>query len=407
MIKLVKLLRLVLFALVLLTLGLLVYGFFAVPDIIVRVEDEKPRGNFMYSLNYLAVQGETELEISDCKKYDVKVSLFNAIPIKNTKMTVSRRQFAVVSGDIFGLRLYTDGVIIVSTEKVETPSGTVYPAESAGLMKGDIILSVNGESIHSHNQLTEIFSQYSGDPLRIVFERDSHKYETFFDPVYSVPQNRYIAGLWVRDSAAGIGTMTFFEKSSGVYAGLGHAVCDIDTGEILPLYNGDIVSTSITGCYKGTAGDAGELCGSFTSERIGSLLFNGSDGVYGFLDKIPTGGEEMPVAMKSEVKTGKAQIVSSIDENGPKKYDIEIEKIASGDAENRNMIIKITDKALIEKTGGIVQGMSGSPIIQNGMLVGAITHVFVNEPQKGYAIFAEYMIQKAKKIEQSSISLAS
>ena len=407
MLKVVNFFRLIMISIILLILGLLVFGFYTVPDVIFRIEDEEPKGNSIYSLNYVITEGAKDFEKSESKNYEVKVSLFNAIPIKNSKMTISRRQFAVVSGDIFGLRLYTDGVIIVSTEKVDTPKGAVYPAEKAGLMKGDIIISVNGEAVHTHNQLSRIFSAYCGGPMRIVFERDSQKHETFFEPEYSESQKKYIAGLWVRDSAAGIGTMTFFEKSSGVYAGLGHAVCDVDTGEVLPLYNGDIVDASITGCYKGTAGDAGELCGSFTSERIGSLLINEKDGVYGFLDRIPQGGEEMPVAMKNEVQTGKAQIVASIDERGPQKFDIEIDKISSDGNDYRNMIIKVTDKALLEKTGGIVQGMSGSPIIQNGMLVGAVTHVFVNEPNRGYAIFAEYMIQKAKKIEQSSISIAS
>ena len=403
--KWIRFVQTMLSAAVLLVLGLLVYGMMTVPDEIVTIAQETPaRSNGIYSVQSLSASDETEPAQTN---YPVRVQLFHTIPVKISKMTVNRRQYAVVSGEIFGLRLYTSGVVIVSTEKVETPQGEVYPADQAGLKKGDIILTVNGEPVRSHTELSRLFSEYLGTPMKIGYERGGEARSTTFAPAYSEAQGRYMAGLWVRDSAAGIGTMTFYDPESGVYGGLGHAVCDVDTGEVLPLYNGDIVAATITGCYKGTAGQAGELIGSFQSESIGSLLRNDADGVYGFLEDPDRSAALTPVALKSEVQTGEAQIIATVDETGPQQFSVEIEKITPDDPQYRNMIVRVTDPRLLEITGGIVQGMSGSPVLQNGRLVGAITHVFVNEPQRGYAIFAQQMTQKANDVAESVRQLAS
>ncbi|MFY9197989.1 MAG: SpoIVB peptidase S55 domain-containing protein, partial [Acutalibacteraceae bacterium] len=171
------------------------------------------------------------------------------------------------------------------------------------------------------------------------------------------------------------------------------AVCDIDTGEIMPLLSGDIVSASVNGAYKGANGTTGELCGVFENKVLGTLLLNGSTGVYGKINSISNSTKEIPVAMQYEIQQGPAKIIATVEGDKPEYYDIKINKIyQNGDSSEKNMTIEITDERLIEKTGGIVQGMSGSPIIQNGMLVGAVTHVFVNNPLQGYAIFAENMI---------------
>ena len=192
-----------------------------------------------------------------------------------------------------------------------------------------------------------------------------------------------------------MGTVTFVDNTTGLFAGLGHAICDVDTGDAMPLRTGDIVGATIRGCVKGTSGTPGELCGVFSTGVIGELFINGNKGVYGILNKTEKKAKRIPVALCEEVKVGKAEIISTVNGTTPDYYEIEIVKIYKSDGEEKNMVIKVTDEDLLKKTGGIVQGMSGSPIIQNGMLVGAVTHVFVNDPQQGYAIFAEQMLDTA------------
>ena len=391
MVKVIKVFRLFLISAVVVALGLLVFGFVSIPDEFSSLDSGKMSIKMIYSLQPL--EQDTATRAGADKTIDVRVNLFKAIPVKNSRVKFQKRRYVVPSGEIFGLRLYTRGVVVVSTDKVDTDSGMCCPAQEAGIEKGDIILSINSVTVRDHTQVAKLISESLGSSLRVVFERDGRSYETVFTPVYSSAQEKYIGGLWIRDSAAGIGTLTFFEKSTGAYGGLGHAICDVDTGKILPLSEGDVVESTVNGCTKGKAGEAGELCGSFTGLVFGELYANTASGVFGVLKNADMKKEEIPVAVKSEVKTGKASIISTVDENGPAYYDIEIEKISPESNDNRNMVIRITDKKLLEKTGGIVQGMSGSPIIQNKKLVGAVTHVFVNEPDRGYAIFAERMIE--------------
>lgn len=395
MVKGIKFVKNLIIAVTVITLFLMVYGFYTVPDEIYGVSGENIRVNNLYTVTYR--QGDFKRDADSAGnsgRYNAKVNLFNAIPIKNSSLTVSDRHYVVPSGEIFGLRLFTDGVLIIRTETVDTDIGNVSPCDMAGLKKGDVILKVNGKKAESSNALSDIFSKGDETVFEIEYERDGKKYKTTLNTYYSVSQSKYKAGMWIRDSAAGIGTMTFYNPVTGAFAGLGHGVCDIDTGEMLPFSDGDIVSARITGCYKGERGKAGELCGVFSYDTIGVLLSNNQKGVYGVITKVNSADKAIPIALSHEVKEGKAEIISTIDESGPCRYDVEISKINTSSSENKNMVIKITDEKLIEKTGGIVQGMSGSPIIQDGMLVGAVTHVLVNDPTRGYGIFAEIMIEK-------------
>lgn len=394
--KFVKFFKYTLLSIVTLCLCFLVYSFFALPDEIYKVPDEKININSIYSLD-LVTEEVSENDVKRLRSvgnYKVNVSFLNAIPIKSVNMTVTERKYVVVSGEIFGLRLFTNGVLVVSTDEVESENGKVNPAENAGIKVGDVLISINGEKITSCLQVSDIFASNAAKTMEIEYQRNETLYKTSYNLAYSKSQGKYIAGLWIRDSAAGIGTMTFYDSETGVYGGLGHGVCDVDTGSILPLYNGDIVKAKISGCYKGKSGEAGELCGTFIGGRIGSLNINLNCGVYGILDSADKNQTLTPVALSSEIKTGKAYIYSTVDSSGVKIYEAEIEKLDLKDSQNRNMIIKITDKELLEKTGGIVQGMSGSPIVQNGMLVGAVTHVFVNDSTRGYGIFIGNMLQK-------------
>lgn len=334
--------------------------------------------------------------------YELNIKLFNAIPVKKSKVKLSERKYVCLGGGIFGIRLFTEGVIVVSMENIETNAGEVNPAEKAGIKTGDIIEEIDGSKVNSIGEVSNKLNQSDGKALKILLLRDNKKIEVKLTPAKSTKDGKYKAGLWVRDSTAGIGTMTFYDRETGVFGGLGHAVCDLDTGQELPLQQGDAVLAEIKGCYKGTTGTPGELCGVFGSRNIGTLNINCSAGVYGVLSEYNAQAEEIPVALENEVQEGKAQIYTTVEGDTPKYYDVEIvKKYSSNQESEKNMIVKITDPDLIAITGGIVQGMSGTPLIQNGKLIGAITHVFVNDPTQGYGIFAENMIVTANDLERA------
>lgn len=333
-------------------------------------------------------------------EYVTSVKLFNIFPIKSAKVKVSQREYVVLGGEVFGIRLYTKGVMVVRVDEVTTSSGNRSPGKEAGLKDGDMIISVDGKEVSGNKELSAIFSESGGKTLTVKIERNGAEKTVKFTPILS-SDGGYKGGLWIRDSTAGIGTMTWYDRDNGVFAGLGHAVCDVDTGEIMPLSGGDAVEAEITGCYKGANGSAGELCGVFSSGTIGDLYLNGDTGVYGVMNSYDKNADLIPVALQQEVETGTAEIICTVDETGPQHYKAKITRIYSDKTQNqRNLVIKVTDERLIEKTGGIVQGMSGSPIVQNGMLVGAVTHVFVDDPTEGYGIFAENMLETAEQIPQ-------
>ena len=369
--------------------SLVAYGSETLPDEIVITEDETPYFGSVFSAeNDYAVAAATE-SFFECRS---NITALKVIPVKEVKINVTKRRYVGLGGDVFGIKLYTKGIIIVSTDSVTTPSGSKDPAVKAGLKCGDIITHINGDAATSSKQLTESVEQSQGQTLKLNIDRNGEKLELTLKPEMSV-NGGYKAGIWVRDSSAGIGTVTFYDDENGKFAGLGHGVCDVDTGKIMPLNNGEAVRARVNGFYKSSAGNPGELCGVFSDIALGSLRVNCETGVYGELLQ-PSGAKTVPVALESEVKLGAAQMITTIDGNGPQYYDIEITKIyPSSDLSSRNMIIKVTDAELLEKTGGIVQGMSGSPIVQNSMLVGAVTHVFVNDPTQGYGIFSSRMMQ--------------
>lgn len=311
----------------------------------------------------------------------------------------SRRTYVTLGGVPFGVRMYTKGVVVVGVEDVETAKGAVSPARKAGLQKGDSILSINGAEVDNNFQVYEIFRSSGGKNLKLRIRRDGEEQDIDFTPVKSETDGKYHAGLWVRDSSAGIGMLTFYDKETKAFGGLGHAVCDVDTGETMPLRSGDIALATVTGCYRGKRGEAGELCGMLGSDSIGVLLKNGDTGVYGKLNSVSPNAREIPVAAKNEVHTGKAKVLTTVEGSLPQYYDAEIIRIyANKYSTVKNFVVEVTDKELISKTGGIVQGMSGSPVIQDGRFVGAVTHVFVNNPLQGYGIYAETMVEEAESL---------
>ncbi len=329
-----------------------------------------------------------------------ELKLLGLIPIKTVDIREVEEPLLVPCGTPFGIKLLTDGVVVIETGGFETSDGFKSPSADAGIKTGDIIKTVGGKKASSNEDIQRIISASGGNTLTIQLERDGKTLYLKAQPALCSTDNTYKIGLWVRDSSAGIGTVTFCDPKTCVFAGLGHPVCDVDTGNILPLSRGEAVDVTVNGVKKGAAGSPGELLGSFSSVKAtGCLELNCEDGLFGVFSSFTPCCEAVPLGMRQEIETGDAYIYTTVNGSKPQKYKIVIEKIDLHDTKSsKNMIIRVTDKELLEKTGGIVQGMSGSPIIQNGKLVGAVTHVFVNNPAKGYAIFADTMYERSKAV---------
>ena len=324
--------------------------------------------------------------------------LMGIIPIKQVAVQNIDVPMLAPCGKPFGIKLIMDGVMIIKTGGIVTSSGIVSPAADAGIQTGDIIKSINDIPVYSNSDIEKRVSELSDKKINIKVMRNGNEMTLETYPAYSEDEKAYKLGIWVRDSSAGIGTVTYYDDDTGTFGGLGHPVCDSDTGQILPLSSGEVVNVSIRNVKKGKCGVPGELQGYFTKlSPCGKLYLNNKFGVFGTIDNSFSGLDEIPMALKQEIRTGDAVIYSTLDGCEPEKFDIEIEEINYNcDDTSKNMVIKITDPELIARTGGIVQGMSGSPIIQNDMIVGAVTHVFVNDPTKGYAIFCESMYEMSR-----------
>lgn len=326
------------------------------------------------------------------------IELFG-IPIKEVHVVRQSEIMVMPCGQSIGVKLYTQGALVVGFGDVAVQDGkTARPAELAGIMIGDIVIGINGVEIENAAHVTNLCNVSDGMPVTVKVLREGMEHNLIITPAYDIIENEYKLGLWVRDSTAGIGTLSFYTMHNRRYGALGHAITDIDTGAELLVKNGEIVLASVVGVSGGEQGTPGEIKGTFgaVSRRLGSILLNSDRGLFGMLyqdipsDIYPDG---LPLAYPEEAKLGKAAILSTVDGAGVAEYACEIIRIYDQkEPAPKGMVIKITDKNLIEKTGGIVQGMSGSPLIQDGKLLGVVTHVFVNDPQKGYCIYALWMI---------------
>ncbi len=296
-------------------------------------------------------------------------------------ITASAKQLVPV-GKTVAVKMFSDGVMVVGVEE----------GLKSELEKGDVITHINDTEIDTVVQLKEIVNSCDGQELDVIVNRDGRQIETSVTPVST--DGAYKLGLWIRDSMAGIGTVTFFDPETGQFGALGHGVNDIDTGRLLPLEDGAIMGATVASVKKGQSGAPGQLTGSFDDlTDIGQVTANTDYGIFGILDnKSLWDGEVLETAEIDEIKNGPAQIISNVEGDKVERFDVEIIK-QNDSRDDRNMVIKVTDEKLLEITGGIVQGMSGSPIIQNGKLVGAVTHVLVGDPTKGYGVYIENMMK--------------
>jgi len=340
--------------------------------------------------------------------FDVTLKMFGIIPFSTVNVEVVDELQVAVLGTPFGMKIYTEGVLVINVTEVKTENGNINPAEKGGIKKGDYIISANGKKLTSNEDLSAVVEESNGDNIKFIIKRNGKIKNISFPAVKCIETGKYKIGIWIRDSSAGIGTLTFYSPATGVLCGLGHGICDEDTGSILKLESGEIVNAEILSVEKGTSGGPGQLNGKFGNLTIGKICLNCSGGVY----SIPVGKTDVSnlveVALKQEIKNGKAQIYCTVEGDTPKLYDCDITVRSSAyHSDTQNMIVTITDNELLKTTGGIVQGMSGSPILQNGKLIGAMTHVLVDDPTKGYAIFSENMLENAQGMSDEQLKKAS
>lgn len=332
-------------------------------------------------------------------KYDIELKFLGVLPLKTMSVDVIDADTVIPSGETIGIKIHTDGVLLVALSSVETENGETYaPAKDAGLQVGDTITKIDGIAITDSDHFSSLVDERRSDSFTLEYERGGEVQSVQLAAVFS--EGHYKIGAWIRDSTAGIGTMTFVKPDTGVYASLGHGISDVDTGQLLTVSQGSITNCTVSSVEPGKKGTPGELRGVFADEDIGVIVENSQLGVYGYCDPTKVSkAEPVKIGTRFEVKEGSAQILSSIDGGEPQAYDVEIEKVMTNSTDAKGMIIHVVDERLIEKTGGIVQGMSGSPILQDGKLIGAVTHVFVNDPTRGYGIFVELMMDEAQGLK--------
>lgn len=399
---------------ILLLLLTLIYSYILaiekIPDNIIIFEGETIRVNNLlgFKINLedetLETSANSTKILTGAGKKTMKVSLFNNIFIKNMEVDVLPRKKVIPVGTVAGVKLYTSGILVVGMSEIEGIDNQKHkPYENTGIEEGDTIISINSNKINSTEELIDTVNKSEGKDLSIEYLHDQKTTTCSITPIQT-NNNQYKIGLWVRDSAAGVGTVTFYDKSNKTFGALGHGITDIDTEELINIETGEFVKTRILNVIKGESGKPGKIQGTIDNQNnIGTISKNTKFGIYGNLQNLSAinidYSKEMDVALREEIKTGKAKILCSLDSESPKEYEIEIEKIyTENNYDNKSMKIKVTDEELLNKTGGIIQGMSGSPIIQNGKFIGAVTHVLVNNPKEGYGVFGDMMLKQMSEV---------
>ncbi|WP_227938455.1 SpoIVB peptidase [Alkalihalobacillus deserti] len=325
-------------------------------------------------------------------------------PVKSIDVKSLPKKEVIPGGQSIGVKLNTEGVLVVGHHLVETDDGSSSPGEAAGIEIGDMILKIDGHEIQRMSQVGE-YVQAAGDERRAVkmeIKRDHQTIEKDLTPLKAKGEHSYRMGLYIRDSAAGVGTLTFYDPESKKYGALGHVISDVDTQKPIVVHDGQIIRSSVTSIEKGSNGDPGEKLASLSEQRevLGSIEKNSSFGIFGTLKeanlKNNIHDKKMPIALSTHVKEGPAKILTVVEGENVEEYDIEIvSSVPQKQPATKGMVIKVTDPKLLEATGGIVQGMSGSPIIQDGKIIGAVTHVFVNDPTSGYGCHISWMLEEA------------
>lgn len=366
----------------------------AIPKNVILFEGESLNVSTVFGIK---IDKENEIQISKTvsqkdasytKKENYSVKFLDKFTVKKVEANVIPKTKVVPLGSTIGLKLHTDGVLVVGMSEVKNINNEKNkPYEKSKIKEGDIIVEVNGVAITNTNDLIQTVNESKGNKLSIKYKRDNQTYEDEMMPSQT-SATEYKLGLWVRDTAAGIGTISFYEPETKNFAALGHGILDIDTRELISISNGEITTANIVSIAKGEKGLPGEIRGSLIGQNtIGNISKNTELGIYGKINNIGifnvSNNDAVEVALRDEIKEGKATVICTLENNNKKEYEVEIQKIyINNNSDNKSMLVKITDEDLLNKTGGIIQGMSGSPILQNGKLVGALTHVLVSDPTK-------------------------
>ena len=372
-----------------------------IPSQIISVEGEELKDRMFapYPVgSSVTVINNTENGIKFASESECVIKLCGILPLKTVPLKTVPAMSVVTGGNVIGINLFTEGVLVISTDSFGGSDGRQHsPALNSGIKPGDVIVSVDDNPVTSSEELKKLVNN-GKKRIKLVVIRDEKKQEIFSEPEYDTLSGSNKLGLWVRDSAAGIGTLTFYRKDNNKYAALGHGLSDANTGNIYKISGGEITNASVLSIEKGQKGAPGELKGILPADTkpLGNIAVNSSNGISGTLFQNNfISGDMCRIAPRSEVKCGEAYILSCIDGNSVERFSIEIQRtVTSGDGASKDMLLHVTDKKLIERTGGIVQGMSGSPIIQNGKLIGAVTHVLINDPTRGFGIFIDKMFDE-------------
>lgn len=363
--------------------------------------------------DYKDTKNKVMFKASKLGRTSLSLKLLGLIPLKTMYVDVVPYKEVVACGNTVGVKIKVDGILVIGLSDVETPDGRrLIPARDSGLKPGDLIVEVNNNKVDTAYDLMNEVENSMGENIWVKYKRGNSYNNTKVTPVKSAEDNKYRVGMWVRDSTAGIGTLTFYDPVTKGFGALGHGITDIDTGAIMPVQRGELVESNILTVKKGTKGNPGELKGVLIEDSgvLGTIVKNSHYGIYGTLDdaaldKFPN--VKYPIALRNDIKVGPATILANIDGKKVEEYSIEIEKVSRKSANGlKGMVIRVTDDRLLEATGGIVQGMSGSPILQDGKLVGAVTHVLVNDPARGYGILIEWMIKNMADANLQNVEMA-
>ncbi len=398
-----KKLNFILIIFILFLLYIYVSCIFSIPKEIILLNGESLNLKTLYGMKITetAKTSNNNLNVSNAE-----ISLFGKISLKNINITTIEDMSVVPIGKIIGLKLYTNGVLIVGMSEIEDKNNILNkPYENSNIEEGDTILKINETEIEDIDNLKKVVNSSNGKNLELTLLRNGNVITTSIVPTQT-NEKEYKLGLWVKDAATGVGTMTFYEPESKVFAVLGHGITDSDTDSLISIDTGELVTSKVISLKKGESENPGEIKGTIINgQKIGEVEKNTKFGVYGKLTN-PTAlnidtSKALKIALRDEIEEGEAKILCSLDDsNIAKEYSIQIEKIyRDNDYNNKSMLIRVTDKELINKTGGIIRGLSGAPIIQNGKFIGAITNVLVSNPEIGYAIFGDLMVKEINAID--------
>lgn len=367
-----------------------------IPKQIVLLEGENYKIRTLFGIDVI----QTSAVVSENgNTSQVNLNMFGNT-VKQINVTRLENVEVIPVGKIIGLKLYTNGVLIVGMSEIENVNHQKErPYENLNIQEGDTILKVNDLEIQTIENLQKEINKSDGKNIDLTILKEDGTIETSNIKPVKVSNTEYKLGLWVKDAATGVGTLTYYEPNSKSFAALGHGITDSDTDKLINIDSGNIVTSKVVSIQKGEQGKPGEIRGSIINQpTIGKVYKNTEFGIYGELTNLSNikidYSNKLEVALRDEIQEGNAEVLCSLDGNETKEYDIKIEKIYKDNNENnKSMLIEVTDKDLINKTGGIIRGLSGAPIIQNGKFIGAITNVLVNSPTKGYAIFGDIMIK--------------